>query len=836
MTHKLFIVESPAKAKTINRMLGTDYKVMASMGHVRDLPEKRLGIDIEHGFRPEYVDVKSRAKTLSELRRAAAKSSHVLLAPDPDREGESIAWHLQEALRNVEPAPEFLRVTYNEITPSAVRNAVANPGRIDQHRVEAQQARRILDRLVGYKVSPLLWRQVERGLSAGRVQSVALRLVCEREAQIRDFTPREYWLLGARVRKCEDPLDPFEMRLLRIGDKKADVPDEKTAAAILDAVEGQPLRVAKVTVRETSRRAPPPYITSTLQQAGSSLYGFAPARSMRIAQSLYEGVDLGDGATGLITYMRTDSFNVAASARDQTREWILQTYGPEYLPGKPNLFANRGGAQAAHEAIRPTDVTRTPKDLESHLEPDQLKIYTAIWQRFVASQMAPARIAQRWADIGVVSRHDANQSYLFRAATSEIVFAGYMKVSGMQRTAKKEESLNEALPPLRDGEPLECLEWLKERKETQPPARFSEASLVRELEKNGVGRPSTYAQIVKTISDRGYVKRERKMLTPTPLGERVNTFLTTKLPELFNVGFTAEMEKRLDDIEEGEIEWDQMLERFWQHFSAWLEQAKPPPADAAKVNELLDIMEKVREWKPPRKIGRRTYDDKAFCESLRKQLAEEAKISPRQLTALAKVASRYMDQVPEVRNALAGMEGGKEIMEPPEPPRDATRRKLDLLLGIDLEPAAERGGRKYDDRAFLQSLAERIDGGRALTENQLRALNRIFVKYRDRIPEFERLREDLEVPHEAVADQADPDACRKLLDQLARVETWDAPAGKRGKRGKRDDRAFYESLREQFERKGSLSLRQHAALDKMTERYAKKAAARDAEAAESSES
>ncbi len=836
MAHKLFIVESPAKAKTINRILGTDYKVMASMGHVRDLPEKRLGIDIEHGFQPEYVDVKSRAKTLNELRREAAKSSHVLLAPDPDREGESIAWHLREALANVKPAPEFLRVTYNEITPAAVRDALANPGRIDQRRVDAQQARRILDRLVGYKVSPLLWRQIQRGLSAGRVQSVALRLVCEREAQIRDFVPREYWLLGAKVRKCEEPLDPFEMRLLRIGDEKADVPNETTAAAILDAVEGQPLHVAKVTVREASRRAPPPYITSTLQQAGSSMYGFAPARTMRIAQSLYEGIDLGDGATGLITYMRTDSFNVAASARDQARAWIQDKYGPDYLPDKPNLFANRGGAQAAHEAIRPTDVTRTPKDLESYLDADQLKIYTAIWQRFVASQMAPARIAQRWADIAIVSRHDANRSYLFRAAASEIVFDGYMKVGGMQRASKKEDHLNESLPPLREGEPLECLEWLKERKETQPPARFSEASLVRELEKNGVGRPSTYAQTVKTISDRNYVKRERKTLTPTPLGERVNTLLTTRLPELFDVGFTAEMEKRLDNIEEGEIEWTQMLQRFWQNFSAWLEQAKPPPADSAKVNELLDLMEQVREWKPPRKVGRRTYDDKAFCESLRKQIKEGGSVSPRQLTALAKVASRYMDQVPDVKHSLAGMEGGKEIMEPPTPPRDATRRKLDLLLAINLDPPTEHGGRKYDDHAFIKSLAERTESERALTENQLRALNRIVVKYRDRIPDFERLREEMEVPDAAVADQADPDACRKLLDQLAQVETWNPPTGKGGRRGKRDDRAFYESLREQFERKGNLSRRQHAALAKMAERYAKKAAARDAKAADPSTS
>ncbi len=825
MANKLFIVESPAKAKTINRILGADYKVMASMGHVRDLPEKRLGINIEGGFIPEYVDVKSRAKTLRELRMAAAKCSHVLLAPDPDREGESIAWHLREALNAVKPAPEFLRVTYNEITPVAVRNAVAHPGKIDQHRVEAQQARRILDRLVGYKVSPLLWRQVERGLSAGRVQSVALRLVCEREALIRDFKPREYWLIGARVRKCEAPLDPFEMRLLRIGKDKADVPNADAAAAVLDAVEGQPLHVVKITIREATRRAPPPFITSTLQQAGSSIYGFAPARTMRIAQSLYEGADLGDGPTGLITYMRTDSFNIAAGARQQAREWIEQECGPEYLPAKPNVFANRGGAQAAHEAIRPTDINRTPQQLKPYLDTEQLKVYTAIWQRFVASQMAAARIAQRWADIAIVSRHDPDNRFLFRAATSEIVFDGYMKIGGMQRTAKKEEGINESLPPLREGEPLHCLEWLKERKETQPPSRFSEATLVRELEKNGVGRPSTYAQTVKTISDRGYVTRERKMLAPTTLGERVNQFLTTHLPELFDVGFTAEMEKKLDDIEEGTVAWDEMLGRFWQRFSEWMEKAKPPPADAAKTNELLNIMERVQQWQAPRKIGRRTYDDKAFCESLRKQVAEEGKLSARQLTALAKMAARYMDQVPEIKDALAGMEGGEEMMTPPEPPRDSTRRKLDLLQSLELDPPVERGGRTYDDRAFVDSLAQRIDGGRALTDNQLRALNRILVKYRDRIPDFESLRDTLELPSETMDNQADPEACRALLDQLAKVKEWDAPAKKSGRRGKRDDRAFYESVRDQFERNGHLSVRQHAALAKLAARYLKKAAA-----------
>lgn len=825
MAKKLVIVESPAKAKTINRILGDDYKVLASMGHVRDLPEKRLGIDLENNFKPDYVDVKSREKTLNELRKTAAHCSHVLLAPDPDREGEAIAWHLREALQSVTPTPEFLRVTYNEITAAAVRKAVANPAQLDMRRVDAQQARRVLDRLVGYKVSPLLWRQVERGLSAGRVQSVALRLVCEREALIRNFQSREYWLMGARVRKCEPPLDPFEMRLLRIGAHKADVPDAAAATALLSDVADQPLQVVKITVRESTRRAPPPHITSTLQQAGSSMFGFSPERTMRIAQSLYEGIDLGEGPVGLITYMRTDSFSIAVEARDQARAWISEHCGSDYLPAKPNVYANRSGAQAAHEAIRPTDLERTPDHLRDQLNPEQLKVYTAIWQRFVASQMAHARIAQRWADIAVASRHDPATRYLFRAASSEIVFPGYMKISGLQRLEKKEEGINDTLPPLREGEPLECLEWLKERKETQPPPRFSEASLVRELEKNGVGRPSTYAQILKTLTDRSYVTRDRKMLTPTDLGVRVNTFLTTHLAELFDVGFTAEMEGTLDRIEDGSIAWTDMLAQFWQRFSQWLEQAKGPPADAVKVNELLHLMEGVQTWKAKRKIGRRTYDDQAFVVSLRKQAADGGELSPRQLTALAKLAARYIDQAPDLKQALTSMEGGEAMVAPPPPPREATLRKLELLRGVELAPPVQRNKRTYDDRAFVESLGERVAGGRGLTDNQLRALNRLILKYRDRIPDFEQHRENLELSAEAETAGADPVASAALLEQLAGNTAWAPPTPKTGRRSSRDDQGFYVSLREQFQQTGRLTPRQHAALSKMAQRYAKAAAA-----------
>ena len=662
MGKNLVIVESPAKARTINKLLGGDYVVKASMGHVRDLPERALGVDIEHGFAPQYVPIKGRAKVLAELQAAAAKAQTVYLAPDPDREGEAIAWHLREALKAKTPLEKFRRVTYNEITPAAIRKAFGQPGAIDQLRVDSQQARRILDRVVGYKVSPMLWRRIPGASSAGRVQSVALRLVCEREKAIRDFKPEPYWILGVKAAKRVDPRAPFTACLAKLNGAKADVKDEALAQRLVAELRQRELRVADISRKEIRKNAPPPFITSSLQQAASAALGFSPARTMRIAQKLYEGVNLGHGeASGLITYMRTDSFSVAQEARDQAREYILKTHGPEFLPETPNVFRSRANAQEAHEAIRPTDPGRTPESLKAILERDEWRLYDLVWRRFMASQMAPARIAQRTAEIEAVGGpHAGPDTFLFRATASEIAFPGFMRVSGLEQR-KKEEAENgdgeesETLPPLDPGEGLDPVEWLSDRKETQPPPRFTEASLVKILEENGVGRPSTYAQIISTLLDRKYVDREKRALVPTDLGLKVCDFLVANLETLFDVQFTAGMEAQLDQIEEGKVAWTDMLAGFYARFQDWLGAARGPAADAAAVGKMLAALAAVKEWQPPMKRGAKTvYSDEKFTESIRRQLAEKKRpISGRQHDALAKLVFRYKDQIPGADGLIA---------------------------------------------------------------------------------------------------------------------------------------------------------------------------------------
>ncbi|MEI8207189.1 MAG: type I DNA topoisomerase, partial [Kiritimatiellales bacterium] len=525
---KLVIVESPAKAKTINKYLGEDYIVKASMGHVRDLPPKKLGVDVEKGFEPEYVNTTGRAKVITELKATAKKCDEVILAPDPDREGEAIAWHLFELLKGIVPPEKFSRVTYNEITKPAIKEAFSNPGVLDMNRVNSQQARRVLDRLVGFKVSPLLWKQVKGGVSAGRVQSVALRLVCERENEIKNFNPEEYWVLGANVRKRVDPRNPFAVKLAQINGEKAEIKGGEQAQKIRTELEASALHVARIIEKEIQRRARAPFITSSIQQSASSVCGFSPARTMSIAQALYEN--------GLITYMRTDSFNIAKSAQEACHAFVTAQYGAEYLPEKPNLYKSRGNAQEAHEAIRPTEVTQTPQSL-SGLKPEEQKLYKLIWERFVASQMVPARIARRTAEIET----DGTNVYFFRATSSEIAFPGYMRASGIEKAADKKNEDDEdendevQLPPLTEGEKLDCIEWLGEQKFTKPPARYSEPSLIRALEENGVGRPSTYAPTLATLDKREYVTKEKRALVPTEAGMRVCEFLVRALDPLFNV-------------------------------------------------------------------------------------------------------------------------------------------------------------------------------------------------------------------------------------------------------------------------------------------------------------
>jgi len=817
MGKNLVVVESPAKAKTINKILGSDFIVKASMGHVRDLPEKDFGIDIENGFKPKYVTLKSRSKILKELKEAAAKADGIYLAPDPDREGEAIAWHLMAALKGKTADDHFYRVTYNEITAPAIRKAFSEPGRIDLNKVDSQQARRILDRLVGYKVSPLLWRRIRGASSAGRVQSVALRLVCEREHEIDVFVPEEYWILGVKARKFVDPRDPFMLKLAKIDGEKAEVKSGEQAEGVRTDLEGRELIVSNILTKTVSKRAMPPYITSSLQQAGSSVFGFAPSVTMRIAQKLYEGIDFGEGPVGLITYMRTDSFNIAQSAREQCGHFIRDTFGQEFLPEKPNFYKSRGSAQEAHEAIRPTDVNRTPKQLESVLDSQQLRLYRLIWQRFVASQMAPAKIAQRTVEVEAMPTSEKPTPYLFRATASEVVFPGYMKVTGAEQKKKSENGEEvEKLPPLEKGEKIEWLEWDQQQKFTQPPPRYTEASLVRAMEENGVGRPSTYAQILSTLQARKYVEKEKRSLKPTEIGLKVCDFLVQNLAPLFDVKFTAQMEESLDKIEQGSVKWVSMMEDFYKDLSVWLEKAKGPQADPELMTRLFGLFDQVKEWAPETKRGKRTYSDKKFIESIQKQMESGKPIYMRQCDAVKKVLCKYRDQIPAVREdteALGLTEQLKEAEKPQEPPRPETIRKLDLLGHVKCDEPRTVGKRTYDDRAFIDSLRERADSGRQLTPNQIRYLDRLVRKYSDQIEGFEALAPELGMDTVTEDKESGP-----LIELLKQIKEWKPPV----QRGKRewDDRKFYESLAKQFEQKKQLSPKQVLSLKKMIGRYA----------------
>lgn len=808
MGKKLVIVESPAKAKTINKILGKDFIVKSSMGHVRDLPKKSLGVDVKNAFKPSYVLVKKRGNVIGELKAAAKECDSIYLAPDPDREGEAIAWHLREMLDEKGTKPCF-RVQYNEITQKAVRAAFDNPGELDMHRVDAQQARRVLDRVVGYMVSPLLWKAVKRGLSAGRVQSVALRLACEREQAIRDFKPEPYWIFGAIVRKLVVPLEPFKVKLARIDGEKAEVKDATVAARVRADLEGVPMRVVKVSSRMVRRKAYPPFITSTLQQAASTFCSFSPKRTMGIAQKLYEGVNLGRGAEGLITYMRTDSVSISADAAAECRDFVIKTYGEKFYPEKPNVYRSRSGAQEAHEAIRPTHVGNTPEKVKKHLDAPEYKLYKLIWERFVGSQMTPAELEQRTAEIEAESKAaegETSHVYRFRATATETRFAGHRQVTGESEKKEKEGEVVDVLPALVENEPLSCIELLAEEKETQPPSRYSEASLVKALESNGVGRPSTYAQILTTLQQRTYVDLVKRSLIPTELGMQTCAFLVADLDKLFDVAFTAAMEEKLDEVESGRMEWTEMLSEFYGQFSGWLESAKPPPADAGAVTALLGALEGVSEWAPAVKRGRRTYDDHEFVGSIAKAIQDEKAISARQLSALAKICVRYKEQVPGVVDVLKANGLGDVLDDPAaQPPQESTILKSRYLAEQELE------GRS---REFADSLGEQAASGRRLSQAQLKALDRIVLTCALKQENADEILAGMGLSR---ADMPEDNESAPLLELMASVAEWKPPV----KRGKREfnDQTFYESLRQQFEERGALSERQRAALKRMVRRY-----------------
>jgi DNA topoisomerase-1 len=578
----LVIVESPAKAKTINKILGSAFEIKASMGHIRDFPKKVMGFDAQKNFEPEFEVIPDKKKVVEELNSIAKKMEKVYLAPDPDREGEAIAWHISEVL-NV-PKKNICRIEFNEITQNAIRQAVETPRSIDMNRVKAQQTRQILDRMVGYTISPILWDKLKNyKLSAGRVQSVAVRLICEREAEIEAFVPKEYWkifadLLGKKAKA------PFTTELIKADNKKIEINNGDEAQKILDSLQEKNVefKVSKIANRETKRNPQPPFITSTLQREASSKLGYGVSKTMQVAQKLYEGIELGSGPVGLITYMRTDSTRISDEARDAAKEFIVDHYGAKYYPKEPRVYAKKGkNVQDAHEAIRPTYVDKTPESIKSHLTGEQYRVYKLIWERFIASQMESAIVNNTTVDISA-------GNYIFRIGGSKIIFDGFLKIyddrnEGDERGEGEEKP--SAMPDLKEGEVLQLVKLEPKQNFTQPPPRYTEASLVKVMEENGIGRPSTYAPIISKIQQRGYVVKEEKTLAPTLLGKVVNEQLVKHFADVVDFKFTADMETKLDDIAENTLIWNKVLADFYTPFMETANDAKEKMEDAGIIND-----------------------------------------------------------------------------------------------------------------------------------------------------------------------------------------------------------------------------------------------------------
>jgi len=562
MADSLVIVESTAKTRTIHKILGKDYLVKASIGHIKDLPKGRLGVDVQNGFEPEYITIRGKGQTIRELRKLAAAVRDIYIATDPDREGEAIAYHLSQELKDRNR--NIHRVLFNEITRDAVLKAMKHPTTIDMEKVEAQRARRVMDRLVGYQVSPLLWGALYRGLSAGRVQSVALRLICEREEEIESFVPEEFWSITAELQGKDT--DPFFAKLIKINGQKPEIPNESAAQDIVNDLWKRNFVVVSVSRKDVTRKPSPPFTTSTMQQEAAKRYGFSAKQTMAIAQQLYEGVEIGEeGSVGLITYMRTDSTRIADEALQAVREYIAKAYGMDYLPDKPQRYRVKAGAQDAHEAIRPTSMEREPRKIAKYLTPEQLKLYELIWNRFVACQMKPAIYEQTTIDITA-------DHYLFRITGSTIKFRGFLQAYEdikEEVEAKEEEGEEAAYIPtnLKKGDPLQLLNLIPKQHFTKPPPRYSESSLVKQLDELGIGRPSTYAVIISTLLERKYVERKDRRLIPTELGRIVNRILIRYFPDIFNVKFTAIMESKLDEIESGRKSAVEVLREFYRPFS-----------------------------------------------------------------------------------------------------------------------------------------------------------------------------------------------------------------------------------------------------------------------------
>ncbi|WP_053957446.1 type I DNA topoisomerase [Inediibacterium massiliense] len=573
MAKSLVIVESPAKAKTIGKFLGKNYKVAASVGHVRDLPKSKMGIDIENSYEPHYITIRGKGPVIKDLKKEVKKAKKVLLATDPDREGEAISWHLAHILDIDED--EKCRIEFNEITKNAIKNAVKNPRKINKTLVDAQQARRILDRLVGYSISPLLWRKIRKGLSAGRVQSVATKIICDREKEIEDFVPKEYWsIIGNFIN--DDSRESFEAKFYGTTDGKMELGNEEQVQKVIKDLEAGTFFVSEVKRKEKRRNPYPPFTTSSLQQEAANRLGYTTKKTMIVAQQLYEGVDVeGEGSVGLITYIRTDSTRISNEAQEGSKKYILENYGTKYIPEEEKKYKTKKEAQDAHEAIRPTDVERHPEKIKSSLSKEQYKLYKLIWERFVASQMKYALYETYAVDI-------LNNGYLLKANGSKLVFDGFLKVYTYGAISDNE------IPEVSKDQELKLEKLDPKQHFTQPPARFTEASLVKELEDKNIGRPSTYAPIISTILSRGYVERENKALKPTELGVIVTDLLRSYFPDILDEYFTAELEEQLDKIEEDQVEWVKVIDEFYQPFEKTLKHAEEEIKKIELIEEETD--------------------------------------------------------------------------------------------------------------------------------------------------------------------------------------------------------------------------------------------------------
>ena len=585
MPKALVIVESPVKAKTINKYLGKQYLVKASLGHIKDLPKKDLAVDVEHGFEPRYEIIEGKRKLIAELKQAAKGVESIYLAADPDREGEAICAHLQEELQGKKNGgPQIYRVMFNEITKNAIQKAFQNPGMVDVKLVDAQQARRVLDRLVGYKISPLLWDKVRRGLSAGRVQTVALRVIVERESEIAAFIKNEYWTIDADFTARKPPL--LNAHFIKVDDQTPELGSQEAADRVVAQLDGADYIVKSVGTREKRRNPVAPFITSTLQQESSRKLRFSVKRTMILAQRLYEGIELGkEGAVGLITYMRTDSTRISEDALQEARAYIAIKFGPEFLPESANIYKTKKDAQDAHEAIRPTSMEYSPDDVAKYLAEDELKLYRLIWNRFVASQMAPAVFDQTTIDIS--ARGKDSSEYLFRATGSVLKFGGFLKIyeEGKDQSDEEDEEMKHRLPAVAEGEHLKLRQLLPEQHFTEPPPRYNEATLVKKLEADGVGRPSTYASIISTILEREYVKKEGGRFYPTELGRVVTGLLLENFDDIFDIQYTARMEEELDEIEAGKIAWRDAIGEFYERFDKDLKHAEEHMTDIKRMEK-----------------------------------------------------------------------------------------------------------------------------------------------------------------------------------------------------------------------------------------------------------